>query len=193
MEKFNLMANKDYTIVIDEKGNGYSKYKNILINRFKPTSDIKQGIYFYLKNIKNKKIWTNGYSEVAEKPDKYSVTFAPDKTKIVRVDGNIETNTKITVSPNDSVEIRRLEIKNIGNTDETLEISSFLEPILSNKEQDYAHPAFNNLFLSYEYISETNTILVKRKKRSENQKEIYMAVNLYSPENQIGESEYKAV
>ena len=191
LEKYNLIANKDYTIVMDEKGNGFSRYKNILVNRYKPTSDVEQGIYFYIKNIKNKKIWTNGYSQITEKPDKYSVTFAPDKTKIVRVDGNIETDTKITVSPNDSVEIRRVEIKNIGNTDETLEISSFLEPVLSEKGQDYAHPAFNNLFLSYEYISETNTILVKRKKRSENQKEIYMAVNLYSQENQIGELEYE--
>lgn len=191
LEKYNLIANKNYSIVLDQKGNGYSKYKNILINRYKPTSDLNQGIYFYVKNIKNKKVWTNGYNEVSENADKYNVTFAPDKVKYDRVDGNIETSTKITVSSNDSVELRRLEIKNLGNTDETLEITSFLEPVLSNKEQDYAHPAFNNLFLSYEYIPEINTILVKRKKRSENQKEIYMAVNFYSDENVIGDLEYE--
>ena len=191
IERYNLVANKDYTIITDERGNGYSKYKNILVNRYKPTSDIEQGIYFYIKNIKNKKIWTNGYNHGIDNPDKYTVSFAPDRTKIVRLDGNIETNTEITVSPNDSVEIRRLRIKNLGNTDETLEISSILEPVLSNKEQDYAHPAFNNLFLSYEYISETNTILVKRKKRSQSQRELYMAVNLYSDENTIGEMEYE--
>ena len=191
VEKYNLIANKDYSIITDEKGNGYSRYKNILVNRYKPTSDIEQGIYFYIKNIKNKKIWTNGYNYECEKPDKYNVTFSPDRTKIVRTDGNIETSTKITVSPKDSLEIRRLEIKNLGNTDETLEISSLLEPVLSNKEQDYAHPAFNNLFLSYEYIPEINTILVKRKKRSENQSEIYMAVNLYSEDKTFGDLEYE--
>jgi len=191
LDKYNLIANKNYSIVTDEKGNGYSKYNNILVNRYKQTSDINEGIYFYIKNIKNKKIWTNGYSELVDKPDKYTVTFASDKTKITRIDGNIETKTKITVSPNDSVEIRRLEIENLGNTDETLEISSFIEPVLSSKEQDYAHPAFNNLFLSYEFISETNTILVKRKKRSNNQKEMYMAVNFYSEENALGDVEYE--
>ncbi len=191
IERYNLIANKDYSIVMDSKGNGYSKYKNIIINRFKPTSDVEQGIYFYVKNIKNKRIWTNGYNSVSEKPDKYSVTFAPDRTKITRLDGNIETTTKVTVSPNDSVELRRIEIKNLGNTDETLEISSFMEPVLSEKEQDYAHPAFNNLFLSYEFIPETNTILVKRKKRSENQKEMFMAVNLYSQDSSIGELEFE--
>ena len=191
IEKYNLISNKDYTIILDDKGNGYSKYKDILINRYKPTSDVNQGIYFYIKNIKNKKIWANGYNQITEKPDKYSVSFSPDKTKIVRLDGNIETSTKITVSSSDSVEIRRLEVKNLGNTDETLEITSFLEPVLSNKEQDYAHPAFNNLFLSYEYIADSNTILVKRKKRSEGQQEIYMAVNFYSEAKTIGDVEFE--
>ena len=183
IERFNVISNKNYTIILDEKGNGYSKYKNNLVNRYKQTSDINQGIYFYIKNIKNKKIWTNIYNGNMDKPDKYTVTFAPYICKYIRIDGNIETNTKITVSPNDSVEIRRLEIKNLGNTDETLEISSIIEPVLSNKEQDYAHPAFNNLFLTYEYIPELNIILVKRKKRSENQKEIFMAVTLCSDEH----------
>ncbi len=109
-----------------------------------------------------------------------------DVAKFVRHDGNIETDTKITVSPNDSVEIRRLEIKNLGNIDETLEISCVLEPIISSKEQDYAHPAFNNLFLMYEYLPELNIILVKRKKRSENDKEIFMAVTLCGNEPRNG-------
>ena len=190
-EKYNLISNKDYSIIIDDKGNGYSKYKNILVNRYKPTSDIEQGIYFYIKNIKNKKIWTNGYNNQTEKQEKKNINFAPDKTKIVRLDGNIETNCKITVSPNDPVEIRRLEIKNLGNTDETLEISSVLEPVLSNEQQDYAHPAFNNLFLSYEFIPEKNIILVKRKNRSNDKKDIYLAVNLYSDENTVGDLEYE--
>ena len=191
LERYNLISNKNYSIVTDDKGNGYSKYKNILINRYKQTSDIKEGIYFYIKNIKNKKIWTNGYNENVDKPDKYSVTFAPDKIKIDRLDGNIETKTKIIVSPNDSVEIRRLEIENLGNMDETLEISSFLEPVLSTKEQDYAHPAFNNLFLSYEFIDETSTILVKRKNRIDSKNNIYMAVNFISEENNKGDIEFE--
>lgn len=184
--KFNVIANKNYTVVLDERGNGYSEYKGKLINRYKPTSDLNQGMYFYIKNIKTKKIWTNSYLLNEEKPDKYVVSFAPDSAKYVRVDGNIETDTKITVSPNDSAEIRRLEIKNLGNTDETLEISSIIEPVLSYREQDYAHQAFNNLFLMYEYVPEVNVILVKRKKRSENQKELFMAVTLYSDEQQGG-------
>jgi len=191
IENYNLISNTDYSIIIDDKGNGYSRYKDILVNRYKPTSDLNEGIYFYIKNIRNKKIWSNGILQSTSEPDKYNVVFAPDKAKFTRLDGDIETTTKVTVSSNDNVEIRRIELKNLGNTDEILEVSSFLEPVLSNKEQDYAHPAFNNLFLSYEYIDELNTIVVKRKKRSNNQKEVYLAINLYSEENNVGESEYE--
>ena len=190
-DRYNLIANNDYMIIMDDKGKGYSKFKDILINRYKPSCDIEQGIVFYIKNIKSKKIWTNVYDQLSEKPDKYNITFAPDKTKIARLDGNIETKTMVTVSPNDSVEIRRLQIKNLGNVDETLEISSFIEPVLSCKEQDYAHPAFNNLFLNYEYIPDTNTIIVKRKKRSKEQNEIFMSVNLFSEDKSIGNFEYE--
>ena len=45
--------------------------------------------------------------------------------------------------------------------------------------------------MSYEYIEDSNTILAKRKKRSENQKEMFMAVNLYSEDNAIGDLEYE--
>ena len=35
LEKYNLISNKNYSVITDDKGNGYSKYKNILINRYK--------------------------------------------------------------------------------------------------------------------------------------------------------------
>ena len=34
---------------MDQKGNGYSKYKDLLVNRFKPLSEENEGIVFYLK------------------------------------------------------------------------------------------------------------------------------------------------
>ena len=51
----NVISNDNYTIVMNQKGEGYSKYKDILINRYKKTSDIAQGIFFFIKNIKTKK------------------------------------------------------------------------------------------------------------------------------------------
>ena len=169
--------------------NGFSKYNNILINRFKQTSDYQQGIYFYIKNVNSKRIWTNTYSKYLGKPDKYSIQFAPDQNKIIRQDGAVETTTKITVAPNDNIEIRRLELKNNGNNEEILEVTSFLEPVISTKEQDYAHPAFNNLFLTYEKIDDS--ILVRRKQRDTNLLDMYIGACMFTESETIGELEYE--
>ena len=185
----NTISNGNYTICMNDKGDGFSQYNNILINRFKQTEDYQQGIYFYIKNINSKRIWTNTYSNYLGKPDKYIIQFAPDQNKIIRQDGAIETTTKITVAPNDNIEIRRLELKNNGNNEEILEVTSYLEPVISTKEQDYAHPAFNNLFLTYEHIDDW--ILVKRKQRETSKQDIYIGVCLFAENDTIGEAEYE--
>ena len=81
------------------------------------------------KNIKTKRIWTSGQMNYLAPADKYSVYFSPDKSKFVRQDGGIETSTCIFVMPDSPVEIRRIELKNLGNTEETIEVNSFIEPI----------------------------------------------------------------
>lgn len=187
----NVISNNNYTIVMGDKGNGYSKYKDIIINRYKKTDDMTQGIFFFIKNVKSKRIWTSNYTNYLSKPDKYQIKFTQDKDKIIRLDGSIGTVTNVCIAPNEPVELRSIEFENYGNEEELLEISSFLEPVLSSKEQDYAHMAFNNLFLTYEYIQNTGTILVKRTARDNNKKDMFLAVNLYSQDETIGDLEFE--
>lgn len=189
LNNYNVISNENYTICMNEKGEGYSKYKDIMVNRFKASNDYPEGIFFFVKNIRSKRIWSTGYQN-SIKPDKYEISFTPDRNQITRVDENITTTCKTIVAPDEAVEIRLIELKNDGNIEETLEITSLFEPVLSTKEQDYAHMAFNNLFLKYEYLEDTNSILVKRNKRG-NSKEIYLGVNLYTQDETVGEMEYE--
>ena len=191
LKNINAISSENYLVVMDQKGNGYSKYKDIVINRFKKTDDVEQGIFFFFKNIKTKRIWTSGQMNYLSLPDKYLVQFTPEMNKIIRQDGGIETTTKTFIVPNSSVEIRRIELKNLGNIEETIEVSSFIEPILSSLEQDYSHKAFNNLFLSFEFLEDTNTVLVKRNQRDNKKEDIYLAVNLYTKNKIIGDLEYE--
>lgn len=180
----NVISNGIYTICNKLDGTGFSKYKNLLVNRYKETADYEQGIFFYIKNLTNKQIWENTPN------DNSKITFAPDKTEFQRRDGNISTKTKIIVSPEEPLEIRRLELKNLGNNIETLEITSYFEPVLSTDIQDYSHTAFNNLFLIFKKTDD-GSIIVKRKKRGEKQKDVYLGVNLYTESETIGDIEYE--
>ncbi len=184
----NVIANENYTIAMNQKGEGFSKYKDIYINRFKQTSDEKQGIFIYIKNIKTNKIWSSNYYN---KDTNNSISFMPDRIEQEANIEGIKTKLKTIVSPIDDVEIRRLELENTGNSEQTLEVVSYFEPVLSKKEQDYAHPAFNNLFLVSEYDEKTKSLIIKRKARVPNQKAIYLATKMSTNTEIIGETEYE--
>ena len=153
---------------MNQKGEGLSKYKNIYINRYKRTEDYSQGIFFVMKNIKTKKIWSSNY--LFNNKNNYQISFMPDKCEQEIIEGNIKTKIETTVCSNEPVELRRVKLENIGNEEEIIEITSYFEPILSKKEDDYAHPVFNKLFLITKYDEETKSLIIKRKKRQKERK-----------------------
>lgn len=180
----NVISNEEYMVCMHKDGTGYSKYKDRLINRYKTTNSYQEGIFFYFKNVKNKKIWSSKYKA----KEIYKTIFTADKNEIIVQYQSIKTKIKTIISPNDNVEIRNIKIANQGNREEILEISSVLEPVLSNSNQDYAHKAFNNLFLKYEEIE--NGILMKRCKRV-NEPETYLAVGFFSDKGNIENLEFE--
>ena len=180
----NVISNQNYTVAINQNGLGFSKYKDILVNRFKVTKDYNQGIFFYVKNIKSKKV-VNVTSKNA------IVKFMPDQDMFERVDGNIKSKMRITLGSEENVEIRRLELENIGSTEESLEVSCMFEPVLSRKEQDYAHPAFNNLFLVFNYDEKENILEVKRKKRGKDETQIFLETKMLTDAVAIVDNEFE--
>ena len=182
--KSNVLSNENYVSCINQKGQGFSMYKDILINRFKKTDEYNQGIFFYVKNIKSKKIWTN-YSKNTVS------TFTPYKNKMERIDDNIKTSLNITLDSEEPVEIRRLTLENMGNQEETLEITNVFEPVLSTKEQDYAHPSFNNLFLKFDYNENERLLKLQRRKRGKDEKEITVLVKFSTESETIVDNEFE--
>lgn len=185
LPQINVLNSENYQVITNSTGQGYSKYKDILINRYKKTDDVDGGIFFFFKNVKTNRIWSAGHMNYLSKADKYTICYTPAETKITRQDGNIETNLKISISPDEPVELRSIELINQGIEPETIEITSYLEPVLSSKLQEYAHPAFNKLFLSYEYIENTHSILVHRRTKTKDERPIYLGVNFYTENETI--------
>jgi len=160
-QNVNILSNERYTLLIDNYGQGYSKCCGKMINRFKANN--YQTNFFYIKNITTKQTWTNSYYPNIKTPDEYTTIFSSAITKFSRKDGNILTNTKIAVSPEDNVEIRQLEIENIGNIENELDIISYLEPVMCDKDTEITFPSFNKLFL-YPYRYKNSVIIEKRER-----------------------------
>ena len=191
LPQINSLSGNEYLIITDAKGEGYSKYKDLNITRYKKNADVDQGILFFFKNVKTKKIWTSNKSSFLEEPEKFQTLFAPSQNKIVRLDEDIETTIKTTIAPNEPIELKTIELTNHSSDAQTIEVTSYLEPILSTEAQDNSHPAFNNLFLNYEYLENEEAILVTRRKRSISEKPIFVGVSMHAESGMIGELEYE--
>ena len=179
-----VLSNGKYTVAINQKMQGFSKYEDIYINRFKKTDDYNQGIFLYVKNIETKKIYQIGEEGT-------TVSFMPDQVHFEKRENNIKTNLKVTLDPEEAVEIRSLEIENETFEAINLEITSAFEPILSYKGQEYAHPAFNNLFLVFGFDEKENILEVKRKKRLDGEKELYLETAFLTDSETIVDNEFE--
>lgn len=155
----NILNNENYYLFINDFGEGYSKVNNTLIAKYKSEEAISNIVY--IKNIKSGESWSATWTPIKKSPDRYEVRFAPHQTQFFRKDGDIETNMKVIVSPEDTVEVREVRIKNSGNETAELKVVFYLDILLSSKDSYIAHPAYNGMFLSMNEYE--NTLVIKRK------------------------------
>ncbi len=157
-----VVSNGYYTVLLNDRGSGFSRYRNILINRYHKISADHHGTYLYIRNLNNDKLWSNTYSPLDVMPSQYRVSFASDKVCFLRVDNDIETKTEVTVIKDHFAEIRRFSFTNNGLQDVDLEITSYGEVVMAPKEVDENHRVFNSMKIISEYDREHQALLFSR-------------------------------
>ena len=135
---------------MNDRGNGFSRYKQVQLNRYRKITEQNYGMFMYIKDLSNLKYWSNTYSPTYVKPDKYNVVFASDRITFIRQDNKITTKTEIIVAKEHNAEIRRVTFKNHSDDDKYLELTTFNEPIIEENIEDITHRTFKNLFISSE-------------------------------------------
>ena len=177
---FNVISNENYKITIDDYGDSISQFQDLMVNNYKETSDIKQRINIFIKNVRTKKI--------CDTKENAKVIFSPDKAKFIKQENNLKIEEIVCLDPNKPIEIRRIRLENLGNQDEVLEVVSDFEPSLSKKMQEYSHPVFNKLFMRF---TSANENIIFEKKNRENGSSKFLATTLYTENEQIVDFEYE--
>ena len=155
----NIGANDHYTMLINDKGEGYSKLDDIYLCKYH--QGYQQSSIIYVKNVDENVYWSNTLYPVSKEPDAYEVIFSSSESQFYRKDGNVETVTKMAVSSEENVEIKQVEFRNTGETLVDLEVVSYEEVTLAEKNSDIAHPAYQNLFLCTEEMD--HKVLIEKK------------------------------
>ncbi len=173
LPKAHILSNGNYTVMVTDKGNGYSRTKSEAVTRWR--DDASYGMFFYIKNVETGSKWSSTHAPLCTKPDFYEAVFTPDKALYKRKDGWIETSTEIIVASGDNVEIRRVKLKNSGKSDVQLELTSYCELVLAPHKSDLAHPTFSNLFVETEFDAKYDALIANRRPRDSKDKGLWIA------------------
>lgn len=190
LPEMSVLSNKKYSLIMNDRGNSFSRYRTLQLNRYRKVTEQEYGIFLFAKDTKTNDIWSNTYAPMNEKPDKYEVVFAADKIKYMRRDKDISTKTEIVVCKSHHAEIRKISFKNESNEDKVLELTTYTEPILSDNMDDVSHRVFNNMFISTEFDKKTGSLIAKRKNRGDSNINSYMLTKMII-ENPLDEFSYE--
>ena len=162
-----VVSNGQYTVLLNDRGSGFSRYRSILINRYRKITADHYGSYLYIRNLRDDRLWCNTYSPLDVMPKQYRVSFASDKISFMRVDDEIETKTEITVLKDHFAEIRRYTFTNNGNLGVDLELTTYGEVVMAPKEVDANHRVFNSMKILSEYDHEHEALIFSKPAQNE--------------------------
>ncbi len=177
-----FLSNGNYTAVVTNAGGGASFCRGRAVTRRRQDATRDPGgQYLYLRDVRSGHVWSATHQPTARDAKADVTVFTMEKATFQRTDGDIGTRLDVAVSPEDDVEVRRLEVVNHGDRARELEITSYAEIVLAPSADDLAHPAFGKLFVESEYIAESGALLCRRRPRSPDDAEMF-AVHVIAQE-----------
>ncbi|MDN5881020.1 MAG: cyclic beta 1-2 glucan synthetase, partial [Nitrosospira sp.] len=163
-----LLSNGRYHVMVTNSGGGSSRWKDLAVTRWREDSTCdNRGSFCYLRDVASGEFWSNTHQPTLKEAKRYGVVFSEGRVEFRRRDLDFDTHTEITVSPEDDIELRRVRITNRARTQRTIEVTSYAEVVLATPAADAQAPAFGNLFVQTEILSDRRAILCSRRPRSE--------------------------
>lgn len=174
-----LLSNGEYTVLLNDRGSGFSRFNDVLINRYRRISADHYGQFLYVRNMATDRLWSNTYAPLDMMPEKYRVSFASDKIQFLRVDDGIETKTEVMVIKDRFAEIRRITFSNLNSRDADLELTSYSEVVLSTSAGDESHRVFNSMNIFSEYDANHQALFLSRSMKLAREQRFYVMHKLF--------------
>ncbi len=161
-----LLSNGRYSVALRANGAGWSRWGRFGITRQRDDALRDAcGSFFYLR-------WDRQPSAVSltqhPAPDAgahYECTYHADRVCFDATWPEIASHITVWTSPEDDIEFREVELRNLGDRALDLTLLSAFEITLAAPSADEAHPAFSNLFLRAEWQPRHQALVFERTPR----------------------------
>ncbi|MGF1632620.1 MAG: GH36-type glycosyl hydrolase domain-containing protein [Phycisphaerae bacterium] len=187
-----LLSNGRYHVMISAAGGGYSRWRDLAVTRWREDATRDAwGQFCYLRDVESGLFWSTSHQPTTREAKKYEAVFSQARAEFRRRDHEIETHVEIGVSPEDDVELRRVTLTNRGKTRRVIELTTYAEVVLAAHAADEAHPAFQNLFVQTQLMSNRQAILCTRRPRKSDERPPWMFHMLADHCPAVGEARYE--
>ncbi len=170
-----MLSNGRYNVMVTNAGGGFSRWQGMDLIRWR--EDITRdsyGLHCYVQDVETGRFWSTTYQPTCIRPVNYEVIFSQALVEFRSTYDEIESYTKISVSPEDDIEIRRMTIRNLSSRERILDLTSYSEVVLAEGLAEMSHPVFNSLFIQTELLPEKSAIMCTRRPRAEGEKTPWM-------------------
>ncbi len=180
--RVHLLGHGDVSTIVTSVGTGATMWRGLDVSRFREDPTLcPGGVFIYVRDRVSGEVWSIGYEPTRRIPDSYEAAFAADRVEIRRRDGDVEALLEVAVSPEFPAEVRRITLTNHGGSRRELEVTTYTELVMAQRNADRAHRAFSSLFVETHAVSESGALLAVRRGRGEHEGETW-AVQVLTPE-----------
>ncbi|MES2226199.1 MAG: glucoamylase family protein [Pseudomonadota bacterium] len=161
-----LLSNGRYSVSLRANGAGWSRWGQVGISRWRDDAlRDAHGGFFYLRWDRQPQAVSLTQHPAPDPAAHYQSTFHADRVCFDASWREIAARTTVWVGPEDDIEFRQVELRNLGERTLDLELMSAFEITLAAPGADEAHPAFSNLFLRSAWQPGQQALRFERKPR----------------------------
>ena len=187
-----LLSNGRYNVMATNAGGGYSRWNDLSLTRWREDSTCDNwGLFCYIRDMGSGQFWSTAYQPTLKRSEEYAAIFSEAKVEFRRRDYDIDTYSELAISSEDDIELRRVRLTNRSGTRRIIELTSYAEVVLAPAVADAQQPAFSNLFVQTEIISNSNAILSSRRARSPEEKPPWLFHLMAGQQNKIDKISYE--
>ncbi len=190
--RMHLLSNGRLSVLASSWGGGGTRWNAEAITRWRPDASQEHwGNWIYIQDLKSRDLWSITRAPISGRGVREHVRFDSHCVEYKRHDQNLVQTLQVTVSPWHDVELRRLSLTNHGDKTRKLRLTSYAEMVIADPRADSQHPAFGNLFVHSEFVTEQSLLLFERRTRDPEEQAPVVAECLIGPNGVITPTAYE--
>ena len=202
LEPTHVLSNGRYSVSLRANGAGWSRWGVTGVTRWRDDAlRDAYGSFFHLRwPVPEREAGGSGEGSSAPSsarlfsitqhpapdPDaQYHSLYHADRVCFDAAWPELQAHTTVWVSPEDDIEFRQVELRNLSERTLDIELISAFEVTLADARADEAHPAFGNLFVRADWQTEQQALVFERTPRLPTEQRLHAAHFLTDTDPQV--------